>query len=346
MFAYAKIAEKSRRFVFVTMLGLLMVMGGALGSAQAAGPNLGGGAGEVLYAQAKPAADDDVNDPIEPFNRAIFDFNEFLYDLLLRPLSHLYNLLPADARDAIRNALDNLRTPVILANDLLQFEMERAGTTLGRAVVNSTAGVGGLFDVAKHLGWEKHKEDFGQTLGVWGVGEGFYLVLPILGPSNPRDAIGRYGVDQFFDPLGYWDVLDGGNKMFIRSGVAGVDEFAGIVDEIDNLKKTSIDYYAALRSLYRQKRATEISNGRGVKLPAIPDLDLSLEGDEPAPAVGAKPKPKPQGAPGKANDQVSSRLDSGVQEWQLSVQRASMAALPFDPLLPSSSSARELASID
>jgi phospholipid-binding lipoprotein MlaA len=310
----------------IAALALLLALGGGPGSATAADRESVGAPGAIQYAQAKPA-DDDVNDPLETMNRAIFDFNEFFYDLLLRPLSNLYLLLPADAREAIGNALDNLRSPVILANDLLQFEMERAGTTLGRAVVNSTVGLGGFFDVAKRLGWEKHKEDFGQTLAVWGVGEGFYLVVPVLGPSSPRDAIGKYGVDQFFDPLGFWDVIDGEELLFIRSGAAGVHEFSTVTEELDNVKKTSIDYYAAIRSLYRQKRQTEISNGRDVKLPPIPDLDLSLEGDGQAPALGAQPKPG--GTPAKAREQ--SQLDS----WRLRTRRAaSEPQYAFNPSAP------------
>lgn len=230
--------------------------------------------------------EDNFNDPIEPFNRFMFGFNEGLQDIVLRPFSSLYNKLPAGLRDAIGNAFDNIKTPVILANDLLQFQPERAAQTLSRFVVNSTLGIGGFVDVSEEMGGDPgHSEDFGQTLGAWGVGEGFYLVLPIFGPSNPRDAVGKLFVDGFFDPLSMY--LNNTDREDIYWGVAvsgGMVEYAGVVDELDQIKSTSIDYYAAIRSMYRQKRKTEISNGTEVDLPPIPDLDLSyrkiLDGDE------------------------------------------------------------------
>lgn len=145
---------------------------------------------------------EEVNDPLEPVNRWIFAFNEFFQDVLLRPLSTLYNeAIPAIARTGIRNFLDNLKSPVTLANNILQGDIDGAVTTLGRFIVNSTVGIAGFADVAADSGLEGRDEDFGQTLGVWGAGEGFYLVLPIFGPSNPRDLVGKFIVDPFFDPL-------------------------------------------------------------------------------------------------------------------------------------------------
>ncbi len=224
---------------------------------------------------------DDVNDPIESVNRFIFGFNEFVYDILLRPISKAYNYLPQPVREAVSNILDNVSSPKILANDVLQGEGERALQTTGRFLINSTAGLAGLFDVAEMIGIPEHDEDFGQTLGVWGVGEGFYLVLPLFGPSSPRDAVGKLGVDYFFDPLGLWLAnTDRDEIAWALVGARAVDEFAGLVDELDQIKKTSIDYYAAIRSMYRQKREAEIKNGEDVDLPPIPDLDLSFQFDE------------------------------------------------------------------
>ncbi len=216
-----------------------------------------------------------VNDPLELLNRAIFDINELVQILFLRPAGTLYRaVLPLPVRNSVRNALDNLSSPIVLANDILQGEPERAWQTMQRLFINSTLGVAGLFDVAEKMGIPKHEEDFGQTLAVWGVGEGFYLVLPILGPSNPRDAVGKLLVDGYFDPLNVW--LDNSNRDAIanaRIGVNGVDEYEGVMDELQNLQKTSIDYYSVLRSLYRQKRASEIQNGSDSDLPPVPDLD-------------------------------------------------------------------------
>ena len=224
---------------------------------------------------------DDVNDPIESVNRVIFGFNEFFYAITLRPISKAYNVLPQPVREAVSNVLDNVNSPVVLANDVLQGEGERALQTSGRFLINSTAGLAGLIDVADMIGIPEHDEDFGQTLGVWGVGEGFYLVLPLLGPSSPRDAVGKLGVDYFFDPLGLWLTnTDRDEIIYALIGARAIDEFAGLVDELDQIKKTSIDYYAAIRSMYRQKRESEIKNGEDVDLPPIPDLGFQFDEDE------------------------------------------------------------------
>jgi phospholipid-binding lipoprotein MlaA len=257
---------------------------------------------------AKPV-EDDVNDPLEPVNRAIFAFNEVFLDYLLGPLSQVYEeLLPAVVREGIRNILNNLATPVVLANDVLQGEPQRAMETLGRAVINSTVGMGGLIDVAGELGVKRHSEDFGQTLGVWGVGEMFYVVLPLLGPSNPRDAVGKLLVDGYFDPLGfYFANTDRDVEKWTRTAVKGIDEYSNVRSDLEQVKKTSIDYYAAIRSLYRQKRASEISNGRDLKLPPIPDLGL-IEPDIAPPETATTPaKPELPGE-GGGSDQISYRL--------------------------------------
>jgi len=222
--------------------------------------------------------EEDVNDPIEPVNRVIFEFNEVIQDAILRPVAKFYNdTVPVTIRQGVSNFLDNLATPIVLANDILQGEFERALQTVGRALVNSTVGFLGFADVAAELGVERHDEDFGQTLGAHGVGEGFYLVLPIFGPSNPRDLVGKFIVDPFFDPVGLWiDNTDRDELGYTLDGVDGLDEYAGIVDELNQVKKTSVDYYAAVRSLYRQKRKTEIRNGSTLELPPIPDLGYNI----------------------------------------------------------------------
>ena len=231
----------------------------------------------VQIAQAAPA-EESVGDPLEPMNRAIFEFNEFFYDLLLRPVSEFYQaFVPPPVRRAVGNMLDNLRTPIILANDLLQGEAERAWQTTQRFAINTTWGIGGIVDRAEEIGIAKHKEDFGQTLAVWGVGEGFYLVLPLFGPSSPRDAVGKHFVDGFFDPFGMWvDNTDREAAEYGRISTEAVDAYSGIGDVLAQVKKTSIDYYAALRSMYRQKREVDIRNGDTRDLPPIPDIDYEL----------------------------------------------------------------------
>lgn len=235
-----------------------------------------GDSADVNLAQA--SEEEAVNDPLESMNRAIFEFNEGLQDVLLRPLAKFYNAtVNLTVRQGISNFLDNLSSPVVFANDLLQGEFERALITFGRAFINSTIGIVGLADVATELGIERHDEDFGQTLAVYGMGEGFYLVLPIFGPSSPRDAIGKLVIDSYLDPLGLWlDNTDRDNIQYTLTGAEGLDEYAGIVDELNQVKKTSVDYYAAVRSLYRQKRKAEINNGSILELPPIPDLSYGI----------------------------------------------------------------------
>ncbi len=213
----------------------------------------------------------DINDPLEPMNRVIFAVNEVFNFFILEPVAKSYNFIfPQFLRDGISNFLTNLNNPVILINDLLQGEFERGLDTGARLVINSTIGGAGLFDVADSLGFKKHNEDFGQTMAVWGVGEGFYLVLPLLGPSNPRDALGKFVVDSYFDPLGYYlDNTGRDDAALSITTVRGVVTYANIVEELDNLRETSIDFYGALRSLYRQRRMAEISNSDDGVVPTI-----------------------------------------------------------------------------
>ncbi len=201
----------------------------------------------------------ETNDPIEPLNRGFFEFNLVLDRAILRPVAFVYKeAVPDPIRNMIRNFLDNLRTPIILANDLLQGEFDRAGTTLIRFWMNSSFGLLGINDVAGDMGFEGHDEDFGQTLAVWGVDDGPYLMVPILGPSNPRDTVGFF-VDFLFDPL-FW-IDDTTEFNIARFAVRAVDTRAQRYDTINELERTSLDFYAAVRSLYRQRRMDEISNG-------------------------------------------------------------------------------------
>ena len=219
--------------------------------------------------------EDGVNDPLEPVNRAIFGFNEVVHENLLGPVANAYNRnVPQTVRTGVSNFLTNLSSPISIANNLLQGDVAAAFDLLVRLIVNSTIGIGGIADV---MGGEYRSEDFGQTLGVWGMGEGFYLVLPVFGPSNPRDLVGKFIVDPYFDPFAHWvDNTERDTVSYAKQGASGIDEFAGVVDELNQIRKTSVDYYAAIRSLYRQKRKSEISNGEGLDLPPIPNLGYDL----------------------------------------------------------------------
>lgn len=204
------------------------------------------------------AAFNEANDPYEPFNRAMLDFNLALDKAILRPVAYVYKEgVPDPIQTNVTNFLSNLRGPVIFANDLLQGEFERAGTTLLRFAMNSTIGILGINDFAGEAGIEKHSEDFGQTLATWDVEDGPYLVLPIFGPSNPRDGLGLLA-DSLMDPFTWLTPFE---FRLGRAGGQALDRRARNFDQLNDLEKNSLDFYAAIRSLYRQKRRDEIRNG-------------------------------------------------------------------------------------
>ena len=228
---------------------------------------------------AQAFADDDANDPLEEMNRVVFDFNEQAYAIILRPVAEVYKeRVPETVRDGIGNALHNLSTPVTVANNLLQGDIREALGNFAKFVVNTFLGFGGMSDVAGDMGDPVRRKDFGQTLAVWGLHEGFYLVLPVLGPSNPRDAVGIV-VDQFLDPVAIYAYNDTDLNAYTYATMSAtaVDEYAGVVDELDQIKRTSVDYYAAIRSMYRQRRAAQINNGSAIDLPPIPDVSLDFD---------------------------------------------------------------------
>jgi len=203
-----------------------------------------------------------LNDPLEPTNRAIFGFNEFLDKALIRPLAEVYHfILPNFVEERITVFLRNVGEPLTFVNDMLQGQPNRGGMTLGRFLTNSTLGIGGIFDVASDFDMPRHNEDFGQTFGVWGIGEGPYLVLPILGPSTVRDGFGT-AADTFADPvsIGINQANVSGLSMG-RIAVTGLDARARNLEMVDQLRRESLDIYATLRSAYRQNRRSEVLNG-------------------------------------------------------------------------------------
>lgn len=205
----------------------------------------------------------DDNDPFEGGNRIMFDVNQALDEVLLRPVSVVYRaVVPDFAQDGVRNFMNNLNSPVIFANDILQGESDRAGTTLLRFGINSTIGIGGLIDVAKELDMPYHDEDFGQTLGTWGAGEGPYLYFLVMGPSNIRD-FGGFVVDRGLDPLTYvnWGNDELEYVPLARTVLNVIDLRARNIETLDEIERSSVDYYASIRSLYRQSRADAIRNG-------------------------------------------------------------------------------------
>lgn len=242
-------------------------------------------AGRAAFAQS--------NDPLEPLNRQILDLNLFIDRILLKPATKVYiALVPEDGRDALRRVLDNMKEPVVVINNVLQGEPQRAGVAVGRFVVNSTIGLAGLLDVAKKWGLDKQSGDFGQTLFVWGVPDGPYLILPLLGPSNPRDTVGM-GIDAYIDPFSYLATAADLDELQIsRFVLGGIDERAQVIDVLDDLEKNSLDFYAQLRSLAQQRRAAELRHGAA---PA-PAADF-YEDPSKAPATPATAPPAPPPPP-------------------------------------------------
>jgi phospholipid-binding lipoprotein MlaA len=202
------------------------------------------------------------NDPLEPLNRRILDLNQFVDAIALRPAAEVYVfVIPEDGRKVIRHVLDNMKEPTLVFDNVLQGEFKRAGISLGRFAINSTAGIAGIADVAAVSGIERRPADFGQTLFVWGVPSGPYLILPILGPSNPRDAIGG-AVDSYADPFMIVANTDSiADLMTVRLLVDGVDKRASVLELLDDLQKNSVDFYAQLRSVTQQHRDAELRHG-------------------------------------------------------------------------------------
>ncbi len=208
-------------------------------------------------------------DPLETINRHIFEFNDAMDAGVIRPIAESYRAtVPEPARRGIRNALNNLQEPVIFINNVLQFRLADAGTTLIRFSMNTTVGVLGVMDVATPAGHSQRLGDFGQTLYAAGVGDGPFLMLPLLGPSNLRDAIGG-GVDAVIDPVGYatGQVISRTAAVIAvgtgRAVIRGVDLRAENIENLDALRADSLDYYARLRSVMQQRRDAQLGRTSG-----------------------------------------------------------------------------------
>jgi phospholipid-binding lipoprotein MlaA len=208
---------------------------------------------EPSFGGESPAPE--VSDPVEPVNRGIFYLNDKLYRWVLKPVAKGYKfVVPDTVRVSVRNFFLNLSTPIRAVNTLLQGKVGDTGTELARFGINSTIGIAGLFDAAKEFHLTRKDEDTGQTLGVYGLGPGFYLVLPILGPSDARDAVGLVG-DTYLDPLTYllsfeWSL----GAQFLRSQT----DLTFRINEYEELTDAAVDPYAAVKDFYIQYRAKKI----------------------------------------------------------------------------------------
>lgn len=225
---------------------------------------------------SSPADEEAIYDPMEGVNRVTLDINEAVDKVALEPIARGYRKATPEAfRVAMRNFLRNLKSPVIIGNQILQGDLEGTANSTLRMVVNTLAGFGGILDLASDGGVPYEPEDFGQTLAVWGVGNGPYLVLPIFGPSTARDATGML-VDAYADPIRlYLFNTDQEEWHYARIAASVVDQREELLDIIDDLRRNSFDYYAALRSTYIQRRVALINDQDpdASSSPAIPDYD-------------------------------------------------------------------------
>ena len=206
------------------------------------------------------SAEDGFNDPFEDTNRGIFGFNKAVDDAVLVPAAKAYRtVVPPPMRQSMHDFMQNLNGPVIFMNDMLQGEVALAGKTLARLALNTTIGVGGMFDVATRVvGIPYHSNDLGITLAVWGFAAGPYVIVPVLGPSNPRDLIGKVG-DGFADPGNY---VAGQHHLFwavmARGATSGIDQRSRNIETLADIERTALDNYATIRSLFRQRREAQI----------------------------------------------------------------------------------------
>jgi phospholipid-binding lipoprotein MlaA len=212
----------------------------------------------------------EVKDCFEKVNRATFKFNQVLDGAVFKPLAKVYRVLPNPVRSGTSNVISNLSNLSTVPNNILQGDLVKAGANTGRFIINTTLGILGIFDVAQFMGLTKNeKEDYGQTLGSWGVGEGCYIVIPVLGPSTLRDSVGSLANALGGDP--WYNITAGKDTHHFSDfdywgtrGTAGVDFRAKNIESFENLEKNSMDFYASVRSLYLQDRQLKINNSNKI----------------------------------------------------------------------------------
>ena len=221
--------------------------------------------------------EDEIYDPLEPFNRAVFGFNNVADKIILEPVAKGYKKLPSPVQSGISNFLSNLKLPLVIVNQILQGQGSNAAKSTGRFLVNSTAGIFGLVDVADNIGLEQKEEDFGQTLATWGIGDGFYIVLPLFGPSNLRDTTGMF-LTYTVDPINAYAISEGEAWIIpLRTAANAVDQRSKIIDEVNALRNNSVDYYAAVKSSYYQNRKAAIDNTDDNVLTPLPLISIEFE---------------------------------------------------------------------
>jgi phospholipid-binding lipoprotein MlaA len=239
------------------------------------------GLATACFAPSAAFAQDAIPDPWEGFNRDLFGVHETVDQAVLEPVARGYRAAtPGFFRQGVSNVLNNLRGPAIFANDMLQGEASRAGVTAARFSVNTTLGIAGLFDPASAMGLERHDEDFGQTLAVWGVASGPYIFVPLMGPTTVRDAFGRV-VDTAFDPLRWAEFDDVDTARGVRTGLTALSVREATLDAIDAVRSDSLDPYVTIRSTYGLLRESAIQNGPA-DVQDLPDFEEIPSSDAPA----------------------------------------------------------------
>ena len=226
-------------------------------------------AGSAGSEKLRKSSSSTANECFEGFSRAMFSFNQVVDAVIFEPVAKGYRVLPMVIRDGTSNAMNNISNLLTIPNNVLQGEFGKAGNTVARFAINTTAGILGFFDPAEKMGFpDNGKEDYGQTLGVWGTGSGCYFVLPILGPTTARDFVGTVA-NIWGDPWYSITVSDNpmiANGMFtesdyyIEKGTSAVDFRAKNIESFDNIERNSIDLYASIKSFYLQNRNKKISN--------------------------------------------------------------------------------------
>ncbi len=217
-------------------------------------------------------------DPDEDFNRNVFAFNDDVDRAVFEPVARGYRAVTNEpVRGGVRNFLDNLGEPITFANEVLQGQLPEAATTVGRFLINTTIGIAGVFNPAGAMGIERTEEDFGQTLGVWGVEPGPYLVLPFVGSSSPRDAFG-WGVDRAFSPLTYAEFEGDDTFRVARITMGAISGREGALEIVDDIRATQVDPYTTARRFYVRNRAARVGNDAAQpdEIEKVPDYELDF----------------------------------------------------------------------
>ncbi len=268
------------RLMLTTLCSFLFMAMLLAGSVAAVEGGSSEGAADLDWLMEEPLGDDEfvveVSDPFEGINRLSFAFNDKLHDWLLQPVNRVYSaVLPTDLRRCLKNFFCNLASPVYLANNLLQGKLADSGVVLARFALNSTIGIGGLVDVAESdFGLLRKKEDLGQTLGTWGVGEGFYICWPVLGPSTLRDSMGMIGDGMLHPTVLYQDT--GQYSSLSYTALRKTNRFSLNPDVYVDLRRFSLDPYVAMRQAYAEYRYNSLNDQSGQR-GGVDAMPVSLE---------------------------------------------------------------------